>query len=161
MSKSIKLKNNTYLDSSGVTHNRDLLSTLLTTLTGQVGGLSSQVTDLNNRIYIQETGSNANGNYIKWSNGLMVCYKKITLTLQCSSQWGSMYESQAFSFGNHAQEFIATPYVFVKDVGRTGIVEGIQFISKTSCGSTWIMRPTKDTSSNEYIFDYLAIGMWK
>lgn len=30
MAKSIKLKNNTYIDSTGITHNRDLLSNILT-----------------------------------------------------------------------------------------------------------------------------------
>ena len=110
---------------------------------------------------IVDSGSNANGNYVKFLDGTMICFKRVTKTLQCSNAWGNMYESANFDFGNMPQEFIEKPFVFVKDTGRTGTTEGIQRVSTTYCGDTWIFRPVRDSSPVEYVFDYFAIGKWK
>lgn len=59
MNKSIKPKNNTYFDSKGIVHDKKLLSDIL------------------NNIDIVESGSNANGTWIKYANGKMVQYNKI------------------------------------------------------------------------------------
>ena len=58
MSKSIKLKENTYWDSTSITHNKELLSTKV----------------------INSSGSNSNGSWIKFEDGTMICYKKISGT---------------------------------------------------------------------------------
>lgn len=161
MSKSIKLKNNTYLDSSGITHNRDLLSTLLTTLTGQVGGLSSQVTDLNNRIYIQETGSNSNGTYIRWSNGFQICYKTMTYNgVNCNTVWGSLYESTKLSIGNYAKSFISTPVISLTP-NNPFLVEKYGDTSSTSFGSWYMVRPKSGSAGDNASLFCIAIGMWK
>ena len=50
MSKSIKIKNNTYIDSTGVTHKKSLLSTLLDNITNSTKTLSDSITKINNSI---------------------------------------------------------------------------------------------------------------
>ena len=55
MSKSIKLKNNKYWDSSSISHNRELLSTKV----------------------INSSGSNSYGNWIKFEDGTMICLSLI------------------------------------------------------------------------------------
>lgn len=41
---------------------------------------------------IVEQGSNANGHYIKWENGLMICWMDITVTDQAlNNAYGSLY----------------------------------------------------------------------
>ena len=46
MAKSIKLKNNNYIDSTGVVHNRGLLSTLLNNITTNISNLLTNVSNL-------------------------------------------------------------------------------------------------------------------
>lgn len=45
----------------------------------------TKIKELINRPYIVESGSNTNGNYIKWSNGDMICTLNITVTDQAIS----------------------------------------------------------------------------
>lgn len=52
MSKSIKLKNNTYIDSTGITHNRELLSNILNTLITELNKLKPVV------LYSNDSGTN-------------------------------------------------------------------------------------------------------
>lgn len=49
MAKSIKLKNDTYIDSTGIMHNRSLLSTI-------INNLETTINNLLNRIYIIQEG---------------------------------------------------------------------------------------------------------
>lgn len=55
MSKSIKLTNDTYLDSTGIAHNQELLSNII-----------------NNKT-IYDSGNNENGYYTRWNDGTMIC----------------------------------------------------------------------------------------
>lgn len=63
MSKSIKLKNNTYIDSTGIVHNRTLLSTLLDTLIPKVNKNTSDIEKLQDRVLIFD-GSAGSGTNI-------------------------------------------------------------------------------------------------
>ena len=160
MSKSIKLKNNTYIDSSGITHNRDLLSTLLTTLTGQVSNILNQVTNLNNRIYIQEAGSNSNGNYIKFSNGILVCYVTKTYRIAITNAWGSLYESARTQLGTWPVAFIEAPVMAWACVKGTSVWLEAVAPTNTSIGNSWFMRPVGEPNA-ETTMTYIAIGKWK
>lgn len=108
---------------------------------------------------IIESGSNANGNYIKYADGLMICFKQVRYgTTSIRNTWGAFYESEELDIGNYAQPFIAEPITFVMPV-NTFYVERISNMNTTSFGSFHATRPV---ASDIYVtVDCLAIGKWK
>ena len=154
MAKSIKLKNNTYIDSTGVDYKHTNLETTLDTIT-------TNITSLLSRDYIVGQGTNENGTYIKWNNGLQICYKTMTYNgINCNTAWGSLYESTRLSIGNFANPFISTPIIsltpnnpfFVEKYGNT---------SSTSFGDWYMVRPKSGSAGDNAILYCFAIGMWK
>lgn len=112
---------------------------------------------------VVESGSNTNGNYVKYADGTMICTKKIVTQQQINVAFGNLYEtSNTVNFGNYAMPFKSVPdTILATSLGRSCLLEGIQDYSNTSFGRTWLMRPSADASVNEYIISLLAIGKWK
>lgn len=112
---------------------------------------------------VVESGSNTNGNYVKYADGTMICTKKIVTQQQINVAFGGLYEtSNTVNFGNYAMPFISVPdTILATSLGRSCLLEGIQDYSNTSFGRTWLMRPSADASVNEYTISLLAIGKWK
>ncbi|MGN0967139.1 MAG: hypothetical protein ACI4OP_06125 [Candidatus Coprovivens sp.] len=142
MSKSIRLNDNTYLDSSGVTHNRALLSTIL----------ESKI--------IYDSGSNSNGSYIRYTDGTMICAGQRSWTISNNTKVGSVYYTDAVQYGSFPISFSETPIVvFHTAVGSLNPIEH-NSISKTSLGYGWLWNPTQRT--NVYsVVNYIAFGKWK
>ncbi len=110
---------------------------------------------------IIESGSNANGNYIKYSNGTMICTKKVSFTsLQFTSAWGNVYEASPVDLGDYAEEFSEIPLVFITAAQSTATPEGFGN-TKTSFGTMTFYRPLKTTADYTYTFYLMAIGKWK
>lgn len=112
---------------------------------------------------IVESGSNANGSYIKYFDGTMICTKKIQFTnVVIKNVWGSVYETAStFNFGDYAQEFIETPNVSITLAdGSTCFCESFSERTKTSIGSTWLWKPAIEEGGT-MTFDIIAIGKWK
>lgn len=110
---------------------------------------------------IVETGSNEDGQWIKFDNGIMICTKIITTTVTCNKEWGSVYESEQIDLGKMAQPFIEIPTILTGNIGRTGILEGFQQTTNENFGYTWLMRPVLDTHEAEYNLHLTAIGKYK
>lgn len=73
--RTIKFKNN-YLDSSGIIHNQQLLNQVL------------------NKKIIYESGRNANGDWIKFEDGTMICYLNTTISnFTINNSYGSLYQN--------------------------------------------------------------------
>lgn len=108
---------------------------------------------------IIESGSNANGNYIKYADGTMICYKRVNFgNISISNPWGAFYESEELNIGNYAQPFIEEPRTFVMPV-NTFFVERSSNMNETSFGSFYAVRPV---STTVYVtVDCIAIGKWK
>lgn len=113
--------------------------------------------------YIVESGSNDNGSWVKYSDGTMICTKKITFTnVVINNTWGSVYETAStISFGDYAQEFIETPNVSITLAdGSTCFCESFTGRTKTSIGGTWLWKPAVEANGT-MTFDIIAIGKWK
>lgn len=110
---------------------------------------------------IIESGSNANGNWIKYSDGTMFCWRRITFTsISFNTAWGSVYESASQSFGDTPQTFISTPAIFTSaDSAAYAGVEGIHNASTTSYGEAQLFRPVNGSAT--VALNILAIGKWK
>ena len=109
------------------------------------------------------SGSNANGNWVKFADGTMICIKKITFTnVVINTAWGSVYETAStLNFGDYAQEFIETPSVSIDLAeGATCFCETFSGRTKTAIGSTWLWKPAIEANGT-MTFDVIAIGRWK
>lgn len=111
---------------------------------------------------IIDSGSNANGNYIKFADGTLICTKTATETFSSLSAWGALYDG-TFALGDWAETFITTPIVEVTPINSSGFVEAVRDASTTSAGRLTIARPTQVSSTNPWAptVSILAIGRWK
>ena len=109
------------------------------------------------------SGSNANGSWIKFADGTMICSKEITITgINITNSWGALYEStSAISLGNFAQPFVEKPIVNVdKTEGQGSWLEVHENITTTSAGRCYVASAV--SSSNKTLkFNIIAIGRWK
>ena len=109
---------------------------------------------------VVESGSNENGDYIKYSDGTMICWKTYNFTANFNTAWGSVYESPVQNFGATAQTFISVPTVFGNNGnGATAILEGISETTVNSFGKCVLFRPVSGGSSGK--INLLAIGKWR
>lgn len=128
--------------------------------------IKSSVNDLYDEVdSIIDSGSNANGNYIKYSDGTMICYKNVTGTANISSSWGSGYyggDGASISLGNFAQTFTSTPIINVTAERTDGNywIGCIQNASSSSAGNIYLLRFSSN-ASNPYSLNIVAIGKWK
>ena len=109
------------------------------------------------------SGSNANGSWIKFADGTMICTKKVRFTnVVINTVWGSVYETASrLDFGDYAQEFIGIPNVCITLAdGSTCFCETFSGRTKKSIGSTWLWKPAVEAGGN-MTFDIIAIGRWK
>lgn len=121
------------------------------------GGSSSDIT-------IVESGSNANGTYVKYSDGRMECYKTVTGTAQITEQYyGYFYhtpDGKYFNLGDYAMPFIERPICSITfRGGNPQWICAIQNQSATHAGDLHILSVTSKTAGAYY--DVIAIGRWK
>lgn len=115
---------------------------------------------------IVEMGSNTNGSYIKWDNGLMICYKTVSGSTNISTAWGSLYVSSDIAGGTMPQTFISTPSITYSGNNSTGTQFMISSNSTGSGGSVsnfgnlCLVRPNSRTGV-PYEISFIAIGKWK
>lgn len=109
---------------------------------------------------IVESGSNANGNYIKYYDGTMICYKSVTDSVSMTSSWGSLYEGK-LALGSWPQEFLSILNVQVTNVSAAGaMIESYDTApTTTSAGEIYLARGNSSTSN--ITVNVLAIGKWK
>ncbi len=112
---------------------------------------------------IQESGSNANGRYIKYTDGTLICIKQVTKRLVSVSEWGSLYDAVIDNCGDWAHSFINVPNVLATPIVNSAFIEGIKNFSSTSAGIIAVARPTNISASNPWVpvIDIIAIGKWK
>ena len=109
------------------------------------------------------SGSNANGSWIKFADGTMICTKKVKFThVVINDAWGSVYGTVGkVNFGDYAQAFIEIPNVSITLAdGATCFCEAFSERTKTAIGKTWLWKPVVEADGT-MTFDVIAIGRWK
>ena len=127
---------------------------------------STSTTDTYSCNYINsiiESGSNANGSWIKWADGTMLCYKReIFSGVAVQNSWGNMVESPKLNLGNFPQEFVGNYPNFFIMPWQPFFVERSYTASLTSWGAFWAVRPGgSGTTSMDVTVSCFAIGRWK
>lgn len=126
--------------------------------------IETNVNELNEKVdSIIESGSNENGNYIKYSDGTMICYGHVDKKLSGMAAWGSLYNLDMTDVLSYPQNFITLPIVNMNIIsdGAGSVAGWIANITTTNDGITkaTFVRPT--TSLYEIRMAYIAIGKWK
>lgn len=131
----------------------------------KIGNLDNLETPTTNNLVgainsIVESGSNANGNWIKYADGTMICWKTYSFIAIFNTAWGSVYECPEQNFGATAQTFISVPTIFGNNGnGATAILEGISETTVNSFGKCILFRPT--SGGADVKINLLAIGRWR
>ena len=107
-----------------------------------------------------EYGANGLGHYLKYPNGVLMCWRYVTLIPQLISSggWGGIdiYQYVGLTFP-HA--FVDEPYVNISNIGGGTYTLGQIQRSATEIIKIELFRPFSDSARSEfYIF---AIGRWK
>ena len=142
-----------------------------------IGTYAENPMDTYNCVYINdainsiiESGSNANGNWIKYNDGTMICTAtKLFENVSVTNSWGNLYETEELTLGNFPQPFISTPEgincIMITNSnssgkGSGGFVEYIVQTTNTSWGKTAIAKPASSVAANIGL-SLIAIGKWK
>ena len=112
---------------------------------------------------IVESGSNANGSYIKYSDGTMICMKEVSADVTWSA-WATYWqESSSISLGDFPQAFKTgtVPFEIVqsKNSSASMSVSGASSVTATSAGYVRGYRPNNPGTVTAVI-DVIAIGKW-
>lgn len=114
---------------------------------------------------IVDSGSNTNGDYIKFSDGTMICYREISQNINIDNSWGSLYYGADTTSYNFAQTFSTAPKVIVglrpsASVGCWLVFQDSVSITTSSYSGLYVARPNSANSVG-VVFTILAIGKWK
>lgn len=106
---------------------------------------------------IVDSGSNANGNYIKYEDGSMICYGTYTNTINITSQYEGIY------YGNIGDitfpiEFFAKPLIYTQTNLAGGGFTYYGFNKTNFSGFVWKIQSKSSANVEMY---WLAIGKWK
>jgi hypothetical protein len=135
----------------GTSAQRDLLGTV-----SQSGGTPTGS--------IIERGSNANGEYVKFADGTMICTKSGSVTSAITSTYGSLFVSSAgITIGSLPATFAATP-VFSFSVDNGGGA-GVRWVATSTAGTTtaWptvFLADGISRASASMTLNSTAIGRW-
>lgn len=109
---------------------------------------------------IIESGSNGNGNYIKYSDGTMICTKRVSITTTINIAYGSLYRSYATGIGNFPQAFIQVPTVQILISNFPAICMLGDDHTTTELAKIFFVAP-EQVESRVYYVNVIAIGRWK
>ena len=135
----------------------------------KVGELSDLTTPTTSSIVgainsVVSSGSNTNGNYVKYADGTMICYGEKS----GSATWGDYWsfckrspdnQNDAISL-TFPQTFTSTPTVQLTGNQDGSIFAAIVLTTSATTLKVVLFKPTNNPSTN-YKFSWLAIGKWK
>ena len=130
-----------------------------------IDGYSESTTDAYSCNYINkiiESGSNANGSYIKYFDGTMIVRQRKSVSTTIDGSWGSLFNSPNISLDNYPVEFTELPSVSM-------FAEGSSSAMIMNAGNGTMIKPPpinlirgeKITTSTNFTVNVTAIGKWK
>lgn len=130
--------------------------------------LSTRITALEGRQYIQSSGVSGNWEYIKWSNGLALCVYREYVAFDAWDTWGGIYETGPYGAYSFPFAFEEEPKVMTDCIGYDGWVFGSEssydisdpIYVKTKSPSFYALRGASSSTVHGYVF-VLAFGRWK
>lgn len=116
---------------------------------------------------IIESGSNANGSWVKYEDGTMIITQSYTTTITSWSTWGNCYSTALNVPPNFPVSFVGTPKVTqtLECLSYNGWLatrtEAGATSSSTRAAAMQVVRPTTGGTNIPYTVNIIAIGKWK
>jgi len=107
---------------------------------------------------IVESGSNENGEWIKYADGIMMCFGSISFSSAIQTPMGSLYRTNNYQTKNYPKTFIDNPKLVLTARAPVHFMY-IAYESTTSFGC--FPLTINSTSIGNYYGHYIAIGRWK
>lgn len=127
-----------------------------------------EISELLSRGYVQESGSNANGSYIKFSDGTMIC--TYTFDLANDANFSVSYGSIFYTTGGSKTWVFPQPFLKIYSVNGSlqlpGGIGGVGFSNNNDLTTSVKFYPYSVSSydftgsSKKYVY-LIAIGKWK
>lgn len=111
--------------------------------------------------FITSTFTESDAEYIKFSEGTLICRGRKTVTGKVNMQWGSLYyiEGPTLEFPH---PFVGKPNVSYQLIeGNSGIIIPTGSVSTTHTQRLDIYRPIPSDTDHTFTISYIAIGDWK
>ena len=116
---------------------------------------------------IIDSGSNSNGEYLKFANGIMIQFQRYSIDVAITTQWGSWYYGTQ-ACPNFPQSFVgemptitATIYPTSSSWCLGNLVYGTgKPQSLTSAGTIMCVKPDRGNSV-PVVAEIISIGRWK
>lgn len=106
------------------------------------------------------SGTNANGTWIQFQDGTMICTKAVDASVTFNTSYGGWFETSVpVLFGDWAKPFTATPVISVTVGGAMALLESVNGTSATAAGNGYAIKPIGVTQTN--VFNIMGIGRWK
>lgn len=136
---------------------QDLPSTSTPLNASNLNQLQTNVENAINEVV--ESGENANGNYVKYADGTMICYGNASGTTTTNQDYyGFCKRTNDVSF-SYSQTFISAPIATITVSISSYISDYI--IESTTTGATVRILINKNDTGLSYTISYIAIGKWK
>lgn len=125
----------------------------------------NKTTPLNSdNLKLQESGSNENGNWIKYSDGTMKTYQNVDITLSVTEAWGGIFVGNYATPINFPQTFKDPPEVLIDLKFTQGAGWRVDWdfpvITNSSIKNIGVGRGTS-TDTSKCKATIFAIGKWK
>lgn len=134
--------------------------------TNQYYCLSANQGRILGQAYIKENGTNANGNYIKYSNGIMICYGTRSFTDDINTDWwnGSNRSTNPHSC-DYPVEFTSVISCQMQVYGIISAYLGMEelpqeHLDRTPASNVFITK-NYSKSNVTFYYSYLTIGKWE
>lgn len=110
---------------------------------------------------VVESGYNANGRYVKFGNGTLMCWGIRTFSTTVASAWGSLFyhdvQSWTFPSAFVDEKPVCSAFCTDGNAELLGMVPNSTLTNMTFYG----LRPTSVPTSTAFNFRVFAIGRWK
>ena len=99
--------------------------------------------------------------YIRYDNGLQICYGRRSFTTAVTAPWGTLYEANTSSITTYTftKAFNKTPHLSATCSGGNAMFIESTEVSTTTAKVVWVARADAETITSSV--DYIAIGTWK
>lgn len=120
--------------------------------------LTTVITEINN---IVESGSNANGNYIKYADGTMICYGRASMSFALSIAYGSVFRADIQEI-TLPESFIDTNYrVQIQALAPVHVCYAVDTDKTINSFKFYPVAFVSQTVVGIRSMDFVAFGKWK
>lgn len=117
--------------------------------------------------FVFEKGQNVNGNYIKFKNGIAICYNSIAYSeVLAGTEIGNLYRSNSLPLTRFPIDFLLPPVITYSlesttEVGWLATLPGDEYqVTNTHPGKPVVVKTTPKNIDNITI-GYIAIGQYQ